>query len=197
MRLLVDLFDLPHARHVLAEFGRAHGQLPASPSVLNASQEAFLVEAVESLADDGRVICVRLALFAEMMKSRPWTPSTLRQLGGEAGVGSTFLEETFSGPAAPPPTASTNQPYARSSSAAAELPGPTSRDTMRPRQELLQVSGYATQPERFHELLRILDNDLRLITPAGQTTETDELGSAEAEEPQWQLTHDYLVPGHP
>jgi hypothetical protein len=36
-----------------------------------------------------------LALFAEMMKSKPWTPKTLSDLGGIAGVGVTFLEETF------------------------------------------------------------------------------------------------------
>ena len=39
---------------------------------------------------------MRLALFAEMVKGKPWTPATLRDVGGTEGVGVTFLEETFS-----------------------------------------------------------------------------------------------------
>ena len=42
------------------------------------------------------MISIRLALFAEMVKGKPWTPATLKRVGGTAGVGVTFLEETFS-----------------------------------------------------------------------------------------------------
>ena len=45
---------------------------------------------------------VRLALFAEMVKGKPWTPATLKEVGGTEGVGVTFLEETFSAATAPP-----------------------------------------------------------------------------------------------
>ena len=45
---------------------------------------------------------MRLALFAEMVKGKPWTPATLREVGGTEGVGVTFLEETFSSPQANP-----------------------------------------------------------------------------------------------
>src|SRR5262245_15426759 len=99
----VDLFDAGHARKVLAEFGRAFGQLPASPAELASEQARFLDQAVAGLAQDGKVISVRLALFAEMVKGKPWTPATLRQVGGAEGVGVTFLEETFSAATAPPP----------------------------------------------------------------------------------------------
>src|SRR5205085_1659467 len=99
----VDLFDPGHARKVLAEFGRAFGQLPASPAEPAPEQQRFLDQAVASLAQDGKVISVRLALFAEMVKGKPWTPATLRQVGGAEGVGVTFLEETFSAATAPPP----------------------------------------------------------------------------------------------
>ena len=37
-----------------------------------------------------------------MMKGKPWTPATLREVGGTKGVGITFLEETFSTSTAPP-----------------------------------------------------------------------------------------------
>src|SRR5439155_5574247 len=99
----VDLFDPGHARKVLAEFGRAFGQLPASPAAPAPEQERFLDQAVAGLAQDGKVISVRLAVFAEMVKGKPWTPATLRQVGGAEGVGVTFLEETFSAATAPPP----------------------------------------------------------------------------------------------
>ena len=37
-----------------------------------------------------------------MMKGKPWTPATLKEVGGTKGVGVTFLEETFSASTAPP-----------------------------------------------------------------------------------------------
>ena len=49
-----------------------------------------------------QVIPVRLSLFAEMVKRKPWTPVTLKEVGGPEGVGAAFLEETFSVPTAPP-----------------------------------------------------------------------------------------------
>ena len=42
------------------------------------------------------MIPVRLALFAEMVKGRPWSLATLKDVGGTQGIGVTFLEETFS-----------------------------------------------------------------------------------------------------
>ena len=99
----VDLFDPRHARKVLAAFGRAYGTLArATGGDLTREQEAFLDQAVAGLAQDGKVISVRLALFAEMVKGKPWTPATLRDVGGTEGVGVTFLEETFASPQANP-----------------------------------------------------------------------------------------------
>ena len=92
---LVDLFDLAHARRVLAEFGRAYGQLPTDLQQLDAAKEGFLDRAIAALAQEDRVFPVRLALFAEMVKGKPWKPETLRAVGGAEGVGVTFLEETF------------------------------------------------------------------------------------------------------
>ena len=79
--------------------------MPEQAGELTKDQEAFLDQAVAGLAQDGKVISVRLALFAEMVKGKPWTPATLREVGGTEGVGVTFLEETFS--ARPRPTRST------------------------------------------------------------------------------------------
>jgi len=50
---------LPHARKVLAEFGRAYGRLPEDLGDLSREQGQFLDQAVAELAEDGKVIsCV-------------------------------------------------------------------------------------------------------------------------------------------
>jgi len=66
---LADLFDLDHARKVLAAFGRAFGKLPDRISDTTKEHKDFLKQSVAGLAQEGKVICVRLALFAEMMKA--------------------------------------------------------------------------------------------------------------------------------
>src|SRR5262249_32022918 len=98
----VDLFYPDHARKVLAAFGRAFGKLPGTSKETGRGQKEFLKLAVAGLAQEGKVVPVRLALFAEMMKGKPWTPASLKAVGGAEGVGITFLEETFSAAAAPP-----------------------------------------------------------------------------------------------
>jgi formylglycine-generating enzyme required for sulfatase activity len=193
----VDLFDLDHARKVLSAFGRAFGKLPEQSSDMTREQREFLRLAVDGLAQESKVISVRLALFAEMMKSKPWTPASLKAVGGTEGVGVTFLEETFTAPTAPPQ----HRLHQRAAQAVlkALLPGTGSdiKGHMRPHDELLAASGYAGEPMEFEELLAILDGDIRLITP------TDPEGNEEVPhngrqvtpgDRFYQLTHDYLVP---
>jgi serine/threonine protein kinase/formylglycine-generating enzyme required for sulfatase activity len=194
----VDLFEPRHARKVLTEFGRALGCLPAAGELAR-EQERFLDQAVAALCQDGKVISVRLALFAEMMKARPWVPATLKEVGGTEGLGVTFLEETVGGRAANPE----HRLHQRAARAVlrALLPeqGTDIRGHMRSHQELLEASGYTRRPREFHDLLRILDTELRLVTP----TDPEGIDEREAEAPAgatppvreyYQLTHDYLVP---
>jgi serine/threonine protein kinase len=196
----VDLFDVRHARKVLAAFGRAFGALPApvaGAASLAPEQGRFLDQAVAGLAEDGKVIPVRLALFAEMVKGKVWTPATWKGMGGAAGVGVAFLEETFGSPTAPP------QHRVHQKAARAVLkrllpePGLDMRGPMRSRQELLEASGYARQPQEFDDLLGILDGELRLVTATDwESSEAGEgkSGASEADARSYQLTHDYLVP---
>jgi serine/threonine protein kinase/formylglycine-generating enzyme required for sulfatase activity len=161
----IDLFDADHARKVLAAFGRAFGKLPPNPRDTTREQEQFLQQAVAGLVQEGKVICVRLALFAEMMKGRPWTPATLKEVGGTHGVGVTFLEETFSVPTAPP-----EHRYHQKAARAvlkALLPesGTDIKGHMRSADELLAAAGPDLQPRDFAAVLRILDSEVRLITP--------------------------------
>ncbi len=82
---LVDLFDPRHARKVLMAFGRAYGALPENIGDLSSDQDSFLDQSISGLAQDGKIISVRLALFAEMVKGKPWTPATLKEVGGTEG----------------------------------------------------------------------------------------------------------------
>jgi len=194
----VDLFDLRHARRVLTAIGRALGALPCGPGGLSKEQERFLQQAVSEMAQDGKVICVRLALFADMVKDKPWLPATLKALGGMEGVGVAFLEEAFSAATALP--AHRYHQKAARAVLKALLPGEetTIKGNMRSRQELLAASGYADRPHDFEALRRILDEELRLVTPTdpeGVESEVQGLGSkVQGREQCYQLTHDYLVP---
>jgi serine/threonine protein kinase/formylglycine-generating enzyme required for sulfatase activity len=162
---LVDLFDVQHARKVLRAFGTAYGKLPARDGDLKGEHQAFLNRAISELAQDGKVISVRLALFAEMVKGKLWAPATLREVGGAEGVGITFLEETFGSTQANP----RHRLHQNAAQAVlkALLPetGTDIKGRMKSEQDLMDVSGYAGRPKDLQDLLHILDNELRLITP--------------------------------
>ncbi len=167
----VDLFDLLHSKRVLTAFGLAYRVLPDRASDFTPEQQAFIDQSVTGLAQDGKIISVRLALFAEMVKGKPWTPATLKEVGGTEGIGLTFLEETFSASSAPPE----HRLHQKAAQAVlkALLPesGTDIKGQMKSRQQLQETSGYANRPSDFNDLLRILDPELRLITHPSLTLE--------------------------
>lgn len=125
---LADLFDVDHARKVLAAFGRAFGRLPENISETTREQKDFLKQSIAGLAEEGKVICVRLALFAEMMKGKEWTLATLKDVGGTQGVGVTFLEEIFgTDKQRSPVIGCTRKPPERFSATCCLIPAQTSR----------------------------------------------------------------------
>ena len=78
---------------------------------------------------------------------------------------------------------------------------------MRSSEELRQASGYADRSEDFEELVRILDSELRLITPSDRDGTASVASRTSLTPPpspvvpppsltagHFQLTHDYLVP---
>jgi hypothetical protein len=197
----VDLFDLPHARGVLAAFGCAYRALPEKKSDLSPSQRAFLEQSVSGLAQDGKVVSVRLALFAEMVKGRSWTPATLRDVGGTQGVGVTFLDETFSASAAPPEHRLHQKAAQAVLKALLPQTGTDIKGQMRSESELRDASGYTNRPRDFGDLVHILDAELRLITPTDPEGAAREGGRGASEvdvtpsplaSRYYQLTHDYL-----
>src|SRR5262249_53060837 len=132
-------------------------------------------------------------LFAEMVKGKPWTPATLRAVGGMTGVGVTFLEDTFASPQANP----RHRLHQRAAQAVlkALLPpsGTDLKGQMRSEVELRAASGYADRPRDFDDLIRILDLEQRLITPTDPGGMADATPSSQRAGRCYQLTHDYLV----
>ena len=184
---MIDLLDRSHAERVLAMLGRAHGNIQSDEKIKR-EQKAFISDAVNLLADDDRVIAVRLALLAEIMKSRPWTRSKLREMGGIEGTVERFLYESFDAAAAP----KDHRCHREAAIRALQTLLPTSgviRGQPVSGQQLKTAAGYADDSIAFEQLLRILDTDLRLITPIelSQTNPSDNGG-------RYQLTHDSLVP---
>jgi len=193
---MVDLFDKRHAKKVLALFGRAFGALPKSGN-LRREQDAFLDQAVFGLAEGDYVICVRLALFAQMVRAKEWTPATLKAVGGAHGVGAAFLEDSFVAKTAP--LENRRHQKAAREVLGALLPEPVTdiRGAMKSRQQLLEKSGYARRPDEFDELLEVLDTKLRLVTPTEAiVVDSEDAAPEQPPEPAkyYQLTHDYLVP---
>ncbi|MBI3463466.1 MAG: protein kinase, partial [Planctomycetes bacterium] len=171
----VDLFDLRHARQVLELFGRAYQCLPQRTSEVSAEQNSFLDSAVDGLSEDGKVISVRLSLFADMLKARPWTPQSLVAVGGTSGVGVTFLEETFSARSASPEHRVLEQPARAVLTALLPESGSEIKGGRRPQEELLKAAELQHQPQRFARLLDVLDRELRIITPVDDPLECGDL----------------------
>jgi serine/threonine protein kinase len=193
----VDLFDMPHARKVLERFGRSRtfDRLPEIGE-LTRDQQQFLDQAVRMLAQEGRVISVRLALFAEMIKGEPWALATLKRVKSEE-LGVAFLNKELSERASNPD----HRPHEKAARAVLKtlLPetGSDIKGHMRSREKLLLASEYAQEPAKFVKLMQILNEELRLLTPTERPAPAsagNHSSGPEVDEEFYQLTHDFLVP---
>ncbi len=193
--MMIDLFDRRHARKVLVEFGRGYGQLPAAPEPPDRDQERFIDGAIDNLAHDGKVIPVHLALFAEMVKSKDWVPSTLRILGGTVGIGAQFLNDSFSASYAPANQKAHDDAARRILRTLVPGLGVEIKASRRTRGELLAVSEYENDRARFDMLMTIMESDLKLISATETVDRTrSESNPSTTEQTTYQLSHDFLVP---
>jgi formylglycine-generating enzyme required for sulfatase activity len=107
------------------------------------------------------------------------------------------LEETFSAATAPAQHRLHQQAARGVLQALLPASGTDIKGGIRSHEQLLESSGYGRRPSDFNELIRLLDSDMRLITPtepedaASQDESTERTESAQR---FYQLTHDYLVP---
>jgi hypothetical protein len=181
--LMVDQFSRAHAAQVLQAFGRGcnqwHDHLPSERLT---EQRDFLRRVLEEMADaEGLIACVQLSLLAHMLRGQPWVPDTLKEVGGVRGLGVRFLVTNF-GPR--------RQYQSYHESACAFLrhllpadPATLQRGQARRKAEL-EVIANCRGEVSFNQLLHILDQELRLITPE------EVPGAADT---GYNLTHDFLV----
>lgn len=212
---LVDLFDTEHAKRVLVRFGESYDRLPLDATSRSPDQTAFIQQVVEGLSENSKVVSVRLSLLADMLKGRDWVPKTLESIGGLDGIGISFLEETFASSRADV-RHRMHQEAARGILRAL-LPelGTDIKGSLRSEEELLKASGYGNRRNEFQDLMRILDGELRLVTPTeSSNSEVKGVKEEQTKSPlgsnpsnpshqnpnfllqnsHFQLTHDYLVP---
>ncbi len=182
------LFDRRHAEKVLTTFGQSMNCLPKDSGALSKSQRDFISAAVKSFARNGKVICVHLALFAQMMRDRTWESTELKRMGGWKGVGVRYLEEMFSDPEAPRAI----RGFLPEVSAILERLLPCGNRDMKgsmvAETELKQVSNMVGRADEFEQVLEILLNSTRLISQVDRAND-----SQISDERYYQLSHDFLV----
>ena len=179
---------------MLAEFGRAYGQLPDDLQALEPPQEAFLQKAIRVVGPGGphRAGAVgpvrgdgqRPTVVARDAAGLGWS----RRRGRRVPRGDVQRADGESARIAC--TGSRTLGARRLLPArGTEIRGRVSSNT-----ELLDISGYGRQPRAFKELMRILDSETRLLTPMDlEALDVQDL-SATPGSHYYQLTHDYLVP---
>ena len=187
----VDLFDRTHAKRLLFKFGKAHhrflGEIP------NREQDEFLDRVVSELVVNGKVLAIRLAMFSEAFKYKEWTLKNLGEFGGADGIGVGFLNETFVFHQAPAVYKSHRRAAQECLHKLLPAVGSDLKGHMMSKTDLIKGS---REPASFEQLIDILDQDLKLITPIETVRKTkSDTGERERNhEPYFQLTHDYLVP---
>ena len=195
--LTLPLFDKRHAEKVLAAYGRAWEALPAEPRDLDKSQKRFIREAVDSLARRDKVICVRLAVFAEMMKDRPWNVSELNRIGGFEGAVVRYLNDIFSGPSVPPSRQAFEEPARHILEQLLPKTATTIKGSVCSRKQLQDGMEHLDERHQFNDVMSFLESDVKLISPI-ENPATVEASATEAAEKNkteeyFHLTHDFLV----
>lgn len=180
----LPLLTQRHAERTLEAIGRAYECLPKSPEPISESQRSFIEIAVQQLSPEGSVVCVRLTMFAELMRNHQWEPKTLSKLGGMDGAAMRYLKESFDAKTAP---------------ISHRLLAPMCRDILRAllpvlpvqtksvaksRQALNDLVAHLGTEVEFEQAIGVLETELRLISAIGQGRDG---------KPLYSLTHDYLV----
>src|SRR5262249_58917874 len=109
----------------------------------------------------------------EGSRGTPGTRAREKEVGGPGGGGPPSPEGALAAPPAPPQ----HRLHQKAAQAVlkALLPevGTDLKGHMRSQEELLAASGYGSHPNDFADVLRILDGELRLITPTDPEGQDD------------------------
>ncbi len=180
----LPLLNTQHAERTLEAIGRAYECLPPAPEPISDAQHSFIQLAVEQLSEEGTVVCVRLAMFAELMRKHAWDPKTISRLGGIDGAAMRYLEESFDAHTAPISHRSV-APICREILRALlpQLPAET-KSFAKSKKALSDLVCQTESQVEFEQAIGVLETELRLISAVGQGGDG---------KPLYSLTHDYLV----
>ena len=180
----LPLLNTQHAERTLEAVGRAYECLPVASESITDVQRSFIELAVQQLSQEGTVVCVRLMMFAELMRKHPWEPKTLSRLGGMDGAARKYLEESFDAHSSPISRRSV-APICREILRALlpKLPVETKSFAMS-KQALSDLVCQTESRVEFDQAIGVLEKELRLISAVGQGSDG---------QPLYSLTHDYLV----
>lgn len=181
----VDLFSSRHAKKIMSRLGVAYGALEETGAT--EAQEMFITKAIDSLADDHLIVCVKLVLYLEMIKSRPWQLLDSDDEIQVEKLGVQYFESTFAGPTSNP----TYRLHSKGAQAVLAQLLPEAESNLKGRGRTLdELQAAANYEDRksMDELIRILDLELRLITPVDEDQNRES-----ATQKTYALTHDYLV----
>jgi hypothetical protein len=145
------------------------------------------------LAEGGRILPVHLSLFTEIVKRREWVEPTLGAIPPMVDIVGAYLEDSFAGTFALPEYRLHRKPACAVLRSLLPSPGRACGEGGRAYEDLVAISGYESDRNRFESLMRILTDELRIVsqTPTGLTgIDSREPGS---ENPRYRLAHDYLT----
>lgn len=185
--LAVEPFSPDHACAVLHRLGNSLNGATTSPAE-QLIRDKFVRKAIELIQRDGKVAPVRLALFMEMTKELPWNIEQIRHFENFRTLGRTYIKQRFDPSTCPrryrpliPAVKSILRALIPDQGSSLKGEGVTC-------EELRILCGLEKSPERFTQLIDLLDSELRIISPVVSEEDSD------ADTLRYQLTHDYLVP---
>lgn len=188
----LPLFDRRHARNVLRSYGRAVGALPPASTALNRQQKRFVKDAVDSISQNGNVLCVHLTILADMLADKEWGNTSFDRALGAESIGSAFLERHLNDSVKV--IKSGWLPLCEG--IFSELLPPTTQTSLkahdRERSELVNACGGLRHGDQFDDCIHYLVQNLKLITRV-EAASTPENEGSNTTESRFRLTHDFFV----
>ena len=194
----LPLFDRRHARNVLRSYGRTVGALPAASQALNRKQKRFVRDAVDSITQNGNVLCVHLTILADMLADKDWGASSFDKALGTESIGGVFLERHLNESV----RAKKSGWLPLCETIFSELL-PTQSDNrikaLNRKETELRDACEIRNEEQFEDCMSFLARDLRLISEvesiSSQETLTNQQTSIsnDAQDKSYRLTHDFFV----
>ncbi|MGI9518419.1 MAG: SUMF1/EgtB/PvdO family nonheme iron enzyme [Pirellulaceae bacterium] len=187
--LSLPLFDERHAAKVLTAIGRANQCLPPATESLSRTGKRFVRDAVGSISENGKVLCVRLTILADMVNDRDWTTTNFKKTFGADGVGPAWLQLKLVDNAkvnrAMLPACELVLERLLPAAGAVDIKAAAVRES-----ELKQAAEREHKARFFDVAIEYMRDQIKLVSGARASADQQENGD---HEPEYRLTHDFFV----